>query len=161
MFHAWLGHSGAATAWFVSKDNAATGALHGSSANARGDKARDEPRLGMDIDSPSTSQRSTLAVVPLDSYYRKMSSLAGALDETLATIPKAEDVVHDLTLAAQLEDDVEMDVKPRSENGQDAEEPAPAQDEDMEDLFGEDDVADDVKHEESVSSSLRGLTLSY
>ncbi|PSS31027.1 hypothetical protein PHLCEN_2v2440 [Hermanssonia centrifuga] len=80
-----------------------------------------------------------------------MSSLAGALDETLATVPKAEDVVHDLSLAAQLEDDVEMDVKPRSENGQDADDSAPAQDEDMEDLFGEDDVADDVKHEDALT----------
>ena len=72
-----------------------------------------------------------------------MSSLDGAIDGPLQPshpIPKVEDVKDD----ADLQNDLDIDAKPPSEDGDEA-----PQDDDM-DLFGEDEVADEVKHEDTL-----------
>lgn len=73
-----------------------------------------------------------------------MSSLAGALSYT-----------HDAAFTHETEDfnsvtqpDVDMEVKPKLEPGENDTESAPAQDQDMHDLFGEDNPTEEIKHEE-------------
>ena len=75
-----------------------------------------------------------------------MSSLDGALDDTLNAshlTPKTEDVKDDL----DVKEDIIMEEKPASDDGED-----PADDDGM-DLFGEEEVAEEIKHDDTLAAS--------
>lgn len=72
-----------------------------------------------------------------------MSSLAGALSypQDTALKPDPED------FGTLTQPDVEMDPQPKLEPSADDTESIPAQDQDMHDLFGEDNAVEEAKHE--------------
>ena len=76
-----------------------------------------------------------------------MSSLDGALDDTLNAshlTPKTEDVKDDVDDKA----DIIMEEKPASDDGED-----PAADDDGVDLFGEEEVAEEIRHDDTLAAS--------
>ena len=76
-----------------------------------------------------------------------MSSLAGALSYTRDTVSQPDNDDFDTTAQLDAEMEVQAHLDP-SENDADS---APEQDQDMHDLFGEDNAAEEIKHEACVN----------
>lgn len=82
-----------------------------------------------------------------DTHSANMSSLEGALDDTLSPshiTPKVEDTKDDI----DTKEDVSMDEKPASDDGEE-----PAEEDDGMDLFGEEEVAEEVRHDDTSAAS--------